>query len=63
MNFADPNEHEISQATRERIDEFSRELALALKRIVEQSKESEGMRLPEEIKANPIPKKEEKSTT
>lgn len=62
MNFADRNEQEISQATRERIDEFSRELALALKRIVEKSKADEGIQLPETLKATPISKDTQEDT-
>ena len=59
MNFADRNQPEISQATRERIDEFSRELALALKRIVEKSKADEGIQQPETLNATPISEEEQ----
>ena len=62
MNFADRNEQEISQATRERIDEFSRELALALKRIIKKSKANEGIQTPDTLKATPISKEEQEDT-
>lgn len=62
MNTVDRNEQEISQATRDRIDEFSRELALAFKRILEESKEGEDIQFPSSIKANPISDDEENST-
>ena len=54
MNIADRNEGEISPATRERIDEFSRELALALKRIFGETKDQVDINLPDAIKANPV---------
>lgn len=61
MSITDHNEGELSQAARERIDEFSRELALALKRILNETKDQEGIHLPESIKAKPIANDEEKS--
>ena len=62
MNAADRNDEEIPAANRERIDEFSRELALALKRIVENSKADEDNLTPETLKATPISKDEEANT-
>lgn len=59
MNIADRNNAEISATTRERIDEFSRELALALKRIVEKSKADEEVQTPKTLKARPISKEEQ----
>jgi hypothetical protein len=62
VNAADRNNEEIPAATRERIDEFNRELALALKRIVENSKADEDNLTPETLKATPISKDEEANT-
>ena len=62
MNIADRNEGEISPATRERIDEFSRELALALKRILSETKYQDDINLPDDLKANPISEEKEQPT-
>jgi hypothetical protein len=52
VNIADQNtEVEISAATRERIDEFSRELALVLRRITGRTPDPDF----EERMPNPIP--------
>lgn len=59
MNVVDHNDQEISAATRERIDEFSRELALVLKRIVEKSKAEENTKIPKTLKATLISKDEQ----
>ena len=62
MNIADHNEGKISPATRERIDEFSRELALALKRILGETQDQEDTNLPDAIKANPVSEDKEETT-
>jgi hypothetical protein len=63
VNIADQNnEVEISAAARERIDEFSRELALALKRIFNETQDEKEINLPDAIKANPLSKDKEKTT-
>ncbi|MBC8508970.1 MAG: hypothetical protein H8D34_29290 [Chloroflexi bacterium] len=63
MNNADQNtEVDISAAARERIDEFSRELALALKRIFSETQDEKDINLPDAFKANPLSKDKENST-
>ena len=63
MNNADQNtEVDISAAARERIDEFSRELALALKRIFSETQDEKDINLPDAIKANPPSEDKEKTT-
>jgi len=63
VNIADQNnEVEISAATRERIDEFSRELSLALKRIFSETQDEKDINVPDAIKANPLSVEKEKST-
>lgn len=54
MSIADPNEGEISPVYRQRIDEFSRELALALQRIIADASHTQELQLPGDIRANPI---------
>ena len=53
MSIADPNEGEISPVCRQRIDEFSRELALALQRIIADASHTQELQLPGDIRANP----------
>jgi len=51
VNVTDRNDQEISAASRERIDEFSRELALVLRRITGRTPEPDF----EEQLPNPVP--------
>jgi len=52
MNVADHNDQEFSAASRERIDEFSRELAFVLRRITGRTPDPDF----EEQLPNPVPK-------
>jgi len=51
VNVTDRNDQEISAASRERIDEFSRELALVLRRITGHTPDPDF----EEQLPNPVP--------
>jgi len=54
MSNAESNEQELSAAERQRIDEFSRELALALQRIIADAEVKQEICLPGNFQANPI---------
>ncbi len=54
MSIVESNKQEITPAERQRIDEFSRELALALQRIRAAAEDQPEIRLPDDIQAKSI---------